>query len=127
MAAMNLVLWALLLSQASPESPPVSPTFTPEGWPMQFDLDHCFDCAAFTMLGREFESHWDPLPVHILIAVNLPSIRAALGARNTRGAWELRPIPLVVASTLQWLFLSVVWLKLVRWKRKRNAALARTA
>ena len=118
----NLLLWAFVLIVAPLQTPTewfLSRAEAPEPGAMQFDIPRCFDCPMARMFGREFLSYWDPLPVKIFLVANLPALIAGRGPRDTWGTSELRPIVVLLVSSLQWFLVARTW---HWWRRSPRSA-----
>ena len=121
---LNLLCWGILLGLAPPIEPDPFPELkapeeTSQG--MRFDLRHCFDCPAFSALGKEFGSTWDPLPVKLFLLANWPALRAARGPEGPWGLAPLNPLVLFIVSSSQWLLLGAAWRA---WRTSRKAKLS---
>ena len=107
LAALNLVLWSGIVMRAAPiewfeafvgnlDAPPKS------------EVEQCWDCPSFIMMGRELGSHWDPVPVKVLTLVNAPAIWVARGDAKRFGIREIHPVGFAAVASLQWLLLGAI-------------------
>ena len=118
---LNLLCWGVLLGLAPPIDPNPFPEIEAQDEPsqgMRFELQHCFDCPAFSAFGKEFGSTWDPLPVKLFLLANWPALWSA---RGPAGPWGLAPLNapiLLIVSSSQWLLLGAAW---KAWQTSRKA------
>ena len=119
--ALNLLCWVTLLSLAPRISDYPFPQMQASGHvsqDMPLDMAHCFDCPAFSALGKEFGSTWDPLPVKVFLLANSPALWAARGPEGPAGMAPVSPLILLVVSSTQWLVLGAFWRL---WRASRSA------
>ena len=118
---LNLCCWGLLLALAPPidQNPfPLRQIAEAESQGMRFDSAHCWDCPTFSMFGKEFGSYWDPMPVTLFLAANLPALWIARGPEGALGVGPLNPLLLLIVSSIQWLLLGAAWRA---WRTSRRA------
>lgn len=128
LATVNLVSWGIVVAAAPPSYVPASafhPDFSSVPGTTPLSVITCWDCGRFLVLGRELGSYWNPLPVHLLVATNLPPLMLTSSEVPPYGQLLVQPIAFAAAIAVWWLLVGALGnILLARLSRHRASVKA---
>ncbi len=105
LVVVNLVAWPIVIALAPPvfdselAAAPESSAST---------MMTCWDCGRFVIVGRELGSYWDPVPVKLFLALNLPPLRLTSNETAPFDQLQVQTPFFVVAAVMWWLLIGTI-------------------